>query len=52
MSIIARRPKSGAQGGLKGASSVSNLQVLAGKRLTGHRKSVANGERGAWGLEM
>ena len=47
MGIIAPRPWSGAQGGLKGASSVDNLQVLAGRRLTGHRKPGANGERGA-----
>jgi hypothetical protein len=50
MGIIAPRPRSGAQEGLKGASSVENLQVLAGRRLTGHRKPGANGERGAWGL--
>ena len=44
MGIIAPRPRSGAQEGLKGASSVENLQVLAGRRLTGHRKSAANEE--------
>ena len=51
MGIIAPRPRSCEQGGLKGASSVGNLQVLAGRRLTGHRKPGANGERGALGLE-
>ena len=50
MGIIAPLPRSGAQEGLKGASSVENLQVLVGRRLTGHRKPGANGERGAWGL--
>ncbi len=50
MGIIAPRPWSGAQEGLKGASSVGNLQALTGRRLTGHRKPGANGERGAWGL--
>ena len=51
MGIRAPRPRSGAQEGLKGASSVEILPVLAGRRLTGHRKPGANGERGAWGLE-
>jgi len=47
MGIKAPRPRSGAQEGLKGASSVENLQVLEGRRLTGHRKPGANGETGA-----
>ena len=47
MGIIAPRPRSGAQEGLKGASSVENLQVLAGRRLSGHQKPGANGERRA-----
>ena len=51
MGIIAPRPRSCEQEGLKGASSVDNFLVLAGRRLTGHRKPGANGERGAWGLE-
>ncbi len=50
MGIIAPRPRSGAQEGLKGTSSMEILQVLAGRRLTGHRKPGANGKRGAWGL--
>ena len=50
MGIKAPRPRSGAQEGLKGASSVEILQVLAGRRLTGHQKSGVNGEMGASGL--
>ena len=44
MGIMAPRPWSGAQKGLKGASSVDNLQALTERRLTGHRKPGANGE--------
>ena len=47
MGIKAPPAKSGAQEGPKGASSVEILPVLAGKRLTGHQKSGANGEIGA-----
>ena len=47
MGIKAPPARSGAQEGLKGASSVENLPVLAGRRLTGHKKSGANGETGA-----
>ena len=47
MGIKAALPRSGAQEGPKGASSVEILPVLAGKRLTGHQKSGANGEIGA-----
>ena len=47
MGIEAPPARSGAQEGLKGASSVEILPVLAGKRLTGHKKSGANGEIGA-----
>ena len=47
MAIIAPRPRSGTQEGMKGASSVENLQDLAGRWLTGHRKPGRNGERGA-----
>ena len=47
MGIIAPPPRSGVKEGMKGASSVENLQDLAGRRLTGHRKPGRNGERGA-----
>ena len=59
MGIIAPRPWSGAQGGLKGASSVENLQVFGGKTADRASKTGCKwGKRGMgprkmrWGARL